>query len=56
MCQKYFGKQTQGAGIMNLKDKLIRDYPQMSEIKIDQIIKESEREVEADENNRERES
>lgn len=28
---------------MNLKEKLIREYPQLTKSKIDQIIKESER-------------
>jgi len=32
--------------IMNLKEKLMEDHPQLSEARIDQIIEESERKVE----------
>jgi hypothetical protein len=31
---------------MNLKEKLMEDHPQLSEARIDQIIEESERKVE----------
>ena len=32
--------------IMNLKEKLMEDHPQLSEMKIEQIIEESERKIE----------
>ena len=31
---------------MNLKEKLMEDHPQLSEMKIEQIIEESERKIE----------
>lgn len=38
--------------MMNLKEKLKRDYPQLSEFEIDEIIKDSERKVDQDDNQR----
>lgn len=35
---------------MDLKEKLMEDHPQLSESRIDQIIEESERKVQEDEN------
>ena len=35
---------------MNLKEKLMEDHPQLSELKIDQLIEEAERKVDKDEN------
>lgn len=34
---------------MNLKEKLMKDHPQLSESRIDQLIEEAERKVDKDE-------